>query len=50
MNIREYGKIYEGISLGRYKVSNLYKHSLTIDQHQTMIDITETIREDIKNS
>ena len=50
MNIREYGKIYEGISLGRYKVSNLYKHSLTIDQHQTMIDITDTIREDVKNS
>ena len=31
-------------------MSNLYKHSLTIDKHQAMIDITETIREDIKNS
>lgn len=31
-------------------MSNLYKHSLTIGQRQTMIDITETIREDVKNS
>lgn len=31
-------------------MSNLYKHSLTIGQRQTMIDITETVREDVKNS
>ena len=31
-------------------MSKLYKHSLTIGQRQTMIDITETIREDVKNS
>lgn len=31
-------------------MSNLYKHSLTIEKRQTMIDITDTIREDVKNS
>lgn len=31
-------------------MSNLYKHSLTIEKRQTMIDITETIREDVRNS
>ena len=31
-------------------MSNLYKHSLTIEKNQAMIDITDTIREDVKNS
>lgn len=31
-------------------MSNLYKHSLTIEKRQTMIDITEIIREDVRNS
>lgn len=31
-------------------MSNLYKHSLTIEKRQTMIDITDTIREDVRNS
>ena len=31
-------------------MSNLYKHSLRIEQRQIMIDITETIREDVINS
>ncbi|MDO5516160.1 MAG: secondary thiamine-phosphate synthase enzyme YjbQ [Clostridium sp.] len=31
-------------------MSNLYKHSLTIETRQTMIDITETIKEDVINS
>lgn len=31
-------------------MSNLYRHSLTIGQRQTMIDITDIIREDVKNS
>lgn len=31
-------------------MSNLFKHSLTIEQRQTMIDITETIREDVIDS
>ena len=31
-------------------MSNLYKHSLTIEKRQTMIDITETIREDVIDS
>lgn len=31
-------------------MSNLYKHSLTIEKRQTMIDITDSIREDVKNS
>ena len=31
-------------------MSNLFKHSLTIEHRQTMIDITETIREDVINS
>ena len=31
-------------------MSNLYKHSLTIEKRQTIIDITEIIREDVRNS
>ena len=31
-------------------MSNLYKHSLTIEKRQTMIDITDIIREDVRNS
>lgn len=31
-------------------MNNLYKHSLTIEKRQTMIDITDTIREDVKDS
>ena len=31
-------------------MNKLYKHSLKIDNRQTMIDITSIIEEDIKNS
>lgn len=31
-------------------MSNLYKHSLTIEKRQTMIDITDIIREDVRKS
>ena len=31
-------------------ISNLYKHSLSINKSQTMVDITTTIEEDIKKS
>lgn len=31
-------------------ISNLYKHSLSINKSQTMVDITRTIEEDIKKS
>ena len=31
-------------------ISNLYKHSLSINEAQTMVDITRTIEEDIKKS
>lgn len=31
-------------------MSSLYKHSLTIEKRQTMIDITDIIREDVRNS
>lgn len=31
-------------------MSNLYKHSLTIETRQTMVDITGTIREDVTKS
>ena len=31
-------------------MKNLYKHSLSINKAQTMVDITEIIKEDIKDS
>ena len=33
-----------------YIMVNLFKHSLSIDSRQTLIDITSYIKEDIKNS
>ena len=30
-------------------MKNLYKHSLSINKAQTMVDITEIIKEDIKD-
>ena len=31
-------------------MKNLYKHSLSINKAQTMVDITEIVKEDIKDS